>query len=313
MKKNLIKKTLVIGFLILFVWASVIPLIGAINNFEKNENIQITQTKPIQDEKIIFFDNFDDNQKDFDKWTEFYTDGIWEEKNQRCEFQMYEPGNGHWNEGIKSNEFIVPLNPVSPVIINWDIICDIVSTNWAGGINLKITDGTNWLRAAYSRWTLSTMYVDSNDEVKTYLNINKPYGTYSNKIQLFSDRYIVTMDTDTSGPIYDSLFKPGIPLTINIYIGSGGEQPWLYFRSGFDNVKVSFEEPTTKKVIIFGRIENLNTSDYFAVFDAVKTRVITFIPFSFNTYTSGETLVTFGSKIGILKDKFALGFFNMAI
>jgi hypothetical protein len=182
------------------------------------------------EETILFIDDFNDNQKDIEKWTEIYTDGIWEEKNQRCEFQMYEPGTGHWNEGIESYEFIVPLNSFSPLIIKWDIICDIASTNWAGGINLMVSDGANWLRAAYSRWTLSTFYRDSNDEAKNYLNKDKPYGTYSNEIQLFSDRYIVTMDTDTSGPIYDTLFKPGIPLTVRIYIGSGGEQPWLYFR-----------------------------------------------------------------------------------
>jgi hypothetical protein len=310
--KKLIRKSLVIGIIILFVGASIIPLIGGKETYESDIDSQIFQKSPIQDEIILFQDDFNDNQKDLVKWTHIFTNGTWEEKNQRCEFQLYEPGGKQWEEGVESYEFVVPLNPITPLRINWNIICDIASSNWAGAILLRITDGTNWIMAKYHRYQLATQFKDSNDVSFTYLNQNKPYGTYSNELQLYSDRYVVTMDTDTSGPVYDSLFKPGVPLKIQIYIACSGEQPWLYFRSGFDNVKVTFEEPPTKKALVIGRITNPIMGDYFTLFDAVRTRVIKFIPFSFNTYTSGETIITFGSKFGILTDSFALALFNIA-
>lgn len=66
-------------------------------------------------------------------------------------------------------------------------------------------------------------------------------------------------------------------------------------------------------VFIFGRIENLNTEGDFTTFDAVKLRYLQFSPFSFDTYSSGETVTTVGSKIGILTTNFAFGVFNAAI
>jgi hypothetical protein len=307
------RKYWIIGLIILIIGASLTPLISAENSTEINNEFKTNQVNPSKEEIILFSDDFNDNSKDYDKWTHIFTDGIWDEQNQRCEFQLNEPGSGQFLEGIESYELIAPLNPITPLTINWDIICDIASTNWAGAIVLRITDGTNWIKAKYHRFTWCTQFKDSNDPSFTYLNDYKPYGTYSNEIQIYSDRYIVTMDSDTSGPVYDPIFKPGVPLKIQIYIGASGDYPSLWFRSGFDNVKVTFEEPQTKRVLIFGWITNLVKNEYFTMFDAVKTRVIPFSPFSFNTYTSGETLVTFEPRSGILTTFFALGFFNMAV
>lgn len=313
MKNILLIKSLVVGALILLVGASSVS-----SNFtEKIEKYEmhrktINRYNPLE-QIILFSDDFDDNTKDYTKWTEIFSDGIWDEKNQRAEFQLYEPGPGpHDFEGLESTEINAPLNTEIPIIISWDIIVNIKSTNWAGSLFLKVTDGTNWLEAEYSRYYETTRYRDSNDGGKIILNNNKPYGTYSNEIQLFSDRYILQMDTDSTGPIYDPLFNPSTPLKVQIYIESGGDQTNLYFRSGFDNVKVYFEEPETKGALIFGRLENLNELECFSMFDAVRTRIVTFIPFSFNTYTSGETIIIFGSKIGILTDGFAFGIFNIA-
>lgn len=313
MKKNLSFGEFLIAILILFVGTSVVSS-SYTENIEQYEGRRVTIDGYGSFEQIILFsDDFDDNSKDYSKWAEIFSDGIWDEENQRAEFQLFEPGQGSHNfEGLESTEIIAPLNPASPIIINWDMIVNIQSTNWAGSLFLKVTDGTNWLKAEYSRYLQSTRYRDSNDGGYIVLNDNKPYGTFSNEIQLFSDRYILQMDNDNTGPIYDFLFSLGIPLKIQIYIESAGDQTTLYFRSGFDNVKVSFEEPETKRVFIFGRIENLKETEVFILFDAVKTRVVTFIPFSFDTYISGKTIVIFGTKIGMLSDKFVFGFFNMA-
>jgi nitrous oxidase accessory protein len=45
------------------------------------------------------------------------------------------------------------------------------------------------------------------------------------------------------------------------------------------------------RAFIFGKITNLSTQGDYITFEAVKTRVITFSPFSFNTYLSGEQFI----------------------
>jgi hypothetical protein len=236
-KKKLLSKTLVIGVILLFIGASVLPIISG----KKISIVHLlsTHTTLMSEETILFYDDFDDNEKNYTKWTEIYTDGAWTESNQRCEFMVWEPGYGYRNkEGIESIEFDASYSQDNPLVITWDIITDIYSTNWAGKIFLKITDGTNWLWARFHRYQLATHFMDSNDDTHTYLSTYKPNGYYSNEIQIFSDRYIVKMDGDSSGEIYDSLFTPGTPLKVCIYIICAGEQPWLFQRSGFDNVKV---------------------------------------------------------------------------
>jgi len=44
-----------------------------------------------------------------------------------------------------------------------------------------------------------------------------------------------------------------------------------------------------QKALIFGQITNLTTYDESIVFQALKLKIITFSPFSFNPYTSGES------------------------
>jgi PKD repeat protein len=193
------------------------------------------------DEGVIFFDDFNDNIKDYTKWTEIFADGEWEEINQRCEFKLYEPGRNVY-QGIKSTNFTVQLNPNTPLIVNWDLISDIGSTNWAGVISLKLTDGTNYIKAGYWRWESATLVRDSDDDDWTYLDGNTPDGTYNSEIQVYSDRYIVRIGEDTSPIVYQSIFTPGLPLYIEIYLASGGSQPNLYLKSGFDNILVQFED-----------------------------------------------------------------------
>lgn len=94
---------------------------------------------------------------------------------------------------------------------------------------------------------------------------------------------------------------PGIP---NAYCRSkefGTNLPYL-----------EVETMVLKPAILLGKIEQLNTQGAFTSFNAVKLRVLTFSPFSFNTYTQGETMLVSPNKIGILTTNFAFGFFNIA-
>jgi PKD repeat protein len=260
------RKNLILLIAVIMIGAVLIPNITASLDIKKDETISINESKFNENSKItnkngvVFFDDFDDNIKDYTKWTEMYTDGVWDETNQRCEFELYEPGKGV-KEGITSSGFSVPLNTITPLIVSWDLIADIDSTNWAGGIELKITDGENWIKTLYSRWEKHTRFIDSNDPDWTMLDSSKPYGTWDNEIQIFSDRYIVRMDDYTSDFVYDSLFTSDDTLYVEIYLSSGGEQPQLYFRSGFDNIMVQFEDYEPPTALFFFKPLNPTTKD----------------------------------------------------
>jgi hypothetical protein len=239
MKAISLKRNLVVGVITLFVGMLVAPSVMG---------------------DICFFDDFNDNIKDYDKWTEIYTDGTWEEVNQRTEFQLYETGvSGEADyEGIESSEFTVSLSSSVPVIISWDEITNIGSTGSVGSIFFEVTDGTNWIRTEYYRWWDDTKFMDNNDGGYTILNQPKLDGSWSNEIRIYSDRYCVRMDTDSSGWVYDQIFSSNPTLKIRMYLGIGGLQPSLFTRSGFDNVLVEWTPagaiPTLTEwgLIIFG-------------------------------------------------------------
>ena len=202
--------------------------------------------------KILFFDDFNDNIKDHGKWTEIYSEGTWEEMNQRAEFKLYEAGSGSDYEGIESKEFTISLSLNQELIISWDLTTNIGSTTSTGGIWFEVTDGTNWIKANYERWHDETRYRDSNDETYTILNSNKGDGSWNNEIKIFSDRYLVRMDADSSGPIYDTLFSSNATLNVRLYVISCADQPSLYFRSGYDNVYVYYANQPPEIPIIYG-------------------------------------------------------------
>lgn len=189
----------------------------------------------------LFRDDFNDNTKDYGKWTEIHTSGTWDETNQRAEFQLYESGGGERREGIASAEFIVALSSSEGIIITWDMITDIAHSGgqWVGTVRLEVTDGTSWIHAYYERGRNETGYKDSNDGLHTVLNSSKGDGSWDNEIQIFGDRYKVRMDSDNSGWIHDGLFSSNATLRVRIYIQLGGDYPSMYWRAGFDNIAVS--------------------------------------------------------------------------
>lgn len=187
---------------------------------------------------IVFQDDFDDNSKDYNKWTEIYTDGTWEEKNRRVEFKVYEPGPGRSDEGIESSEFSVSLSSSEPLVVSCDMITDIGSTNWVGRIRLEVTDGTNWIWIMYHRNRDILACRDSNDEKFTVFKSNKPDGSWDNELFICIDKYYVRMDSENSGWIYDSVFSSDATLKVRIYLQNSGSSPSLYMHSGFDNIMV---------------------------------------------------------------------------
>jgi PKD repeat protein len=66
--------------------------------------------------------------------------------------------------------------------------------------------------------------------------------------------------------------------------------------------------PEFQTAFIFGRITNLSIQDEFITFNAIKTRMITFKPFSFNTYQSDETFTISKEYKGLMEARFVVVF-----
>ena len=243
MKNTIFVKELIFVTILLLIGASVIPTINGINVINKNINNVNTSRG------VIFSDDFNDNTKDYSKWTEILTNGTWQEINQRTEFQLYEnSGHGERYEGIQSSEFTVTLTPNNFVSFSVDIISDIAHSpyQWVGLPWLEIREDSNhWIKAGYNRETNALWVRDSNDP--SYVTIgSRADGTWSNEIEVFSDRYKVDMGTYSSGWKLDSIFSSSTPtLKVRIYIQLGGDYS-LYWRAGFDNVVVLVNDPPNK-------------------------------------------------------------------
>jgi hypothetical protein len=235
MENVIFRKGLVVGIIILFIGASVIPIISG------NSAITNIVKKYSTSKGVIFSDDFNDNTKDYSKWTEIFTNGTWEETNQRAEFQLYENNHqGERFEGIQSSAFNVSLTTSTSVIYSVDMISDIAHDygQWVGNLFIEIQEDDNhWIQASYRRGTDDLRIQDSNDQDLTIIG-NRDEGIWSNVIQIFSDRYKVDMDTFSSGWVYDSVFSSNSPtLKVRIYIDLGGSYD-LFWRAGFDNVMV---------------------------------------------------------------------------
>jgi len=65
--------------------------------------------------------------------------------------------------------------------------------------------------------------------------------------------------------------------------------------------------------LIFGRITNLNTEGDIITFEAVNIRCITFFPFSFNHYSSGETITISKDYMGLVGTRFIFALCSASI
>jgi hypothetical protein len=224
----------IVGILIvgLFIGASILPIIsGKIKEDNKND--------PFSSENyIIFEDDFNDDTKDYTKWTEFETDGQWWEQNQRTEFILLLNGAKLY-EGIISTSFYFPFSSSQYVKFTCDMIYNIGSSNGVGNLYFEITDSNhwNWILGYYKSDSNTLYFGDSNDISGTILG-TRDDGNWSNSIEVFSDKYKVTMDSYDSDWVYDSIFSPSSILNVKIYMGVGEDSPPPYIIMGFDNVQV---------------------------------------------------------------------------
>ena len=205
----------------------------------------VTVTKVIEGpfSYIILEDSFNDDNPDYNKWTEYFNEGNWTEKNKRVEFKLYEPGMGNPNnrEGIISSNFTVNLSKEDSVLISCDMIADIESTGFVGRSKIRVTDESflNYIEIEYL-FNNHLVVRDSYDLEETKLNRDKSKlpGIWENQILIFSDRYLVKMDEYQSQWRYRPVFPSEATLRVIIYIQNTGINTQCYYHAGFDNFKV---------------------------------------------------------------------------
>jgi len=251
MRKNWVKKIIAISILVMFVEAGAIPIISG-NNSEKKDLAKENQKSNSGERNIIFSDDFDDNVKDLTKWTETFTSGDWWERNQRTEFQLIEnEDHGEQYEGTESSSFTVILSSNQSLVISADMISDIghEGSQWVGYVWMDVTDGINFIRIGYSRGHDHLFFYDSTNQSEIYLTHAQPDGTWSNEIQIFSDKYSVKMNNYFSGLVNRVIFDPNPTLKVRMYMQLGGSFDY-WWQAGFDNIIVQgAQSPLTISII----------------------------------------------------------------
>jgi len=189
----------------------------------------------------IFSDDFNDNTKNYSKWSEIYNDGLWSEVNQQTELSVTATGP-RVIEGIESSTFTPYFSTTQNINISWDVSSGIVAGSAWGRFGFRITDGTNWIESQYDRFNDTTHFMDSNDGGWTVLNNSQIDSNWTNFMGIFSDRYeVISGNWDFSGWVNDSIFTSGQPLKIQIYTSlinpnwSGTDN----LTSGFDTIDVN--------------------------------------------------------------------------
>ena len=195
---------------------------------------------------VILYDNFDDNIKNTTLWREVFTDGTWEEKSQRVEFELVEKSR-YLKEGIESAPLNVTFSSNRGLQVNWTIITSIGSSSWVGTVRLRVIDitGDNWIDAYYWRWRDSLRYKDSVDDKDIVIKNGIPDGIWNNTLIIYGNRYRVIMGGIDSGWINKTIFPEHAQIRIQIFITNAGSTPGLVQRSAFDNIVVSLIEEKT--------------------------------------------------------------------
>ena len=68
--------------------------------------------------------------------------------------------------------------------------------------------------------------------------------------------------------------------------------------------EITVEKSGYQEAFIFGRLTNFSSQEDYITFQAVKIRVITFKPFSFHKYVSGEMCIISKAYLGLLNDRY---------
>ena len=243
-KGILLSKTLVIGVFILFVGAVIVPCISSdilINNYQG----------------ILFEDDFNDNTKDINKWTELYNDGDWWERNHQAEFRCYETIPTSY-EGIESIGIPVTIKKV-PLRI--ECIMDTFIDNYpnpyyqdVGKIYLRVVDAddpdNHYIVVFYQRYYDDIRVVDSSG-TNIILGLTNEFRSKVT-ITINKDGYTVDVGPYTSGFIPETIFSEEFTVKLRLYIFLNGDYPNYWWIGGFDDVIITGKKsnPRNREIIL---------------------------------------------------------------
>ena len=248
-------KEKIVGILVCTLF--VVPIIVCINGIALEQDIRIivpSNIPKITSDDILFSDDFNDNQKDFNKWTERYANGMWEETNGRAEFQLTESGGtGVRSEGIQSKAITTMIGGDDPwenrVKLTWMMYPKIDATSSEGKVAMKITEGRNYVVVEYDRTGGAARFYDNLGNNEVCIGGDDPW---ENNLEICGDRYFVTMNMK-SFTVVAPIFSSGpVTLRIELFIELGGSTRTKYLRSGFDDIIVSHiaeDQPPTSPTI----------------------------------------------------------------
>jgi hypothetical protein len=225
----------------------------------------------------LFYDGFDDNRKDQNKWTPLCGSGVWEERNQRMEFQVYETICPVPDAvGIESTPIGAYVNADVPVTVSFFLKSDIGSTSWNGHPCFELSDGVNWLKIQYEmrppgedpsfssqagfEGQPSRTYIEDSAGNVTVMHYQYP-GEWWTQVDIYDDRYRVKIGFQDSGWVDYRPAGGGDYATLKFYLKTEGRQPDLYARCGFDEVRVTGIPAWEEKVykFMFDQTEDIRT------------------------------------------------------
>jgi hypothetical protein len=235
-------KTKIIGIFICTLFIG--PILTCVNGIAVEQDMRMIVPSNIPEttsDDILFSDDFNDNQKDYNKWNEIYSNGTWEETNGRAEFKLIESGGtGVRSEGIQSKSVVAAIGGDEPwdnrVKLTWTMYPKIDATSPEGKIAMKITDGRNYIVMEYDRIGGIVKSYDSLGNEEVCIGGDEPWD---NKLEICGDRYFITMN-DWEATVYASIFTDrSITLNIELFMELGGSTRDKYLRSGFDDIIMS--------------------------------------------------------------------------
>jgi len=210
---------------------------------------------------ILFSDDFNDNSKDYNKWTEIYSNGIWEETNGRAEFQLIESGGtGAHSEGIQSKAIQAMVGGDEPwenrVKVSWKMYPKIDATASEGKVAMKITEGRNYIVVEYDRTGGVARCYDNLGNNEVCIGGDEPWD---NKLEIIGNKYFITMNMQ-SFTVDSPIFSSGqVTLRIELFVELAGSTRTKYLRSGFDDIIISQlgdNQPPDKPTCTYNKIRD---------------------------------------------------------
>lgn len=168
------------------------------------------------------------------------------------------------------------------------------------GIGILVYGRSDWY-GIINHTTITGCNIFNNTEKSIFINqllgkilgttiyhnniFNNPGNAYDNGTNVW---YNITLNEGNFWSDYTGIDANHDGIGDTPYNIPGGSNQDLY---PFMEPNGWLKEPEFQKAFIFGKITNLSSQGDYITFEAVKTRVITFSPFSFNSYVSGEVFV----------------------